>query len=237
MAPVARELSAGRGILEPLLSETSVDGQVAQLRAVLEKHSKRPVTLIGFSWGAWLSLIFTANYAHFIKKLILISSGPFEPKYAGRIQETRWGRFSKAEKKEAGLLLQKLRPPYQEDPSKAFAKFGELCARADTYHPVTTDQRSTDPIMYRYDVFQSVWQEADSLRKKGKLMEWAGRLKCPVVAIHGDYDPHPAEGVKKPLQRVLNQFRFIELHRCGHKPWIEKNARDKFFEILRAELD
>ena len=28
------------------------------------------------------------------------------------------------------------------------------------------------------------------------------KIKCPVVAIHGDYDPHLAEGVREPLSRV-----------------------------------
>ena len=63
------------------------------------------------------------------------------------------------------------------------------------------------------------------------------RIQCPVVAIHGDHDPHPAEGVREPLHRVLKSFRFILLEDCGHKPWIEKRAKDKFFSILREVLN
>ena len=61
-------------------------------------------------------------------------------------------------------------------------------------------------------------------------------IECPVVAIHGDYDPHPAEGVEKPLASILKNFRFILLQNCGHKPWIEKHAKDIFYEILKQEL-
>ena len=57
-----------------------------------------------------------------------------------------------------------------------------------------------------------------------------------MVAIHGDYDSHPAEGVEKPLSAILNDFRFIILGNCGHKPWIERQARDRFFAILEEEL-
>jgi hypothetical protein len=34
----------------------------------------------------------------------------------------------------------------------------------------------------------------------------------------------------------LSDFRFILLKQCGHKPWIEKMARDAFFSILNQEL-
>jgi pimeloyl-ACP methyl ester carboxylesterase len=57
-----------------------------------------------------------------------------------------------------------------------------------------------------------------------------------VVAIHGDYDPHPAEGVRKPLTEVLEDFRFILLKKCGHTPWREQEARDDFFRILKREI-
>jgi pimeloyl-ACP methyl ester carboxylesterase len=57
-----------------------------------------------------------------------------------------------------------------------------------------------------------------------------------VVAIHGDHDPHPAAGVQEPLSATLAQFRFILLERCGHRPWIERQARDAFYEALEEEL-
>jgi len=38
------------------------------------------------------------------------------------------------------------------------------------------------------------------------------------VSIHGDYDPHPAEGVKEPLTRVIKDFRFILLKKLRPSP-------------------
>ena len=74
------------------------------------------------------------------------------------------------------------------------------------------------------------------LRRNGKLLELGEYIRCPVVAIHGDYDPHPAEGVQTPLSAILKNFRFILVNNCGHKPWIEREARDKFYGILKEEL-
>ena len=65
------------------------------------------------------------------------------------------------------------------------------------------------------------------------LADW---VKCPVVALHGDYDPHPAEGVEAPLSERLDDFRFCLLQNCGHKPWIERGARAEFYRVLGREL-
>ena len=73
------------------------------------------------------------------------------------------------------------------------------------------------------------------MRKSGRLLEIGKYIRCPVVAIHGDYDPHPAEGVEKPLSVLLKSFRFIMLKRCGHKPWVEREAKEQFFRILKNE--
>ena len=70
----------------------------------------------------------------------------------------------------------------------------------------------------------------------GQLLKMGKSISCPVVAIHGDYDPHPAAGIKIPLEKVLTHFKFIQLEHCGHLPWIEKEAREPFFNILAEEL-
>ena len=72
MAAVARELSSFLGALEPLQTEASVDGQVEELRGILDEYGTLPLTLIGLSWGAWLSIILAARYPKFVEKLILI---------------------------------------------------------------------------------------------------------------------------------------------------------------------
>jgi pimeloyl-ACP methyl ester carboxylesterase len=233
VAPVARELASGWGVLEPLQTGTSLEGQVKELETVLKKNAESPVILIGFSWGAWLSFIFAANYPAIVKKLILIGCGGYEEKYAAGIQQTRLNRLSEDERIEATNIIEILSNPAAEDKSRAFARFGELCSKADAYDPVICE---SEVIEYQFDIFQSVWRDAAELRRSGKLLKLAQHIECPVVAIHGDYDSHPAEGVQKPLSVTLKSFRFILLKNCGHKPWIERQARDKFYGVLKEEL-
>jgi pimeloyl-ACP methyl ester carboxylesterase len=94
----------------------------------------------------------------------------------------------------------------------------------------------SDVIEYQCDIFENVWNEAKELRRSGKLRALGKQIRCPVVAIHGDYDAHSAEGVKIPLSSVIKNIRFILLKDCGHRPWIERAAKDAFFTILKKEL-
>lgn len=231
MAPVARELSPDMGVLEPLQTADTVDGQVEELRSALESEGTAPFTLIGFSWGAWLGYIFAAAYPWLVKKLILIGSGPFEEKYAHLVMETRLNRLGGEEKKEVLSLLAALNS--QPLNSDLFARIGELMSKADSYDPLTYD---TGVLLSNPCVYQSVWEQARKLRSNGELLELGARIQCPVVAIHGEYDPHPAEGVRAPLSRVLKDFHFILLQKCGHHPWLERHARDEFYRALRNEI-
>lgn len=62
MEPVARELSSQMGILEPLQKGLSLEAQVQELYEILQKMARAPIVLVGWSWGAMLSLIFTAKH-------------------------------------------------------------------------------------------------------------------------------------------------------------------------------
>jgi pimeloyl-ACP methyl ester carboxylesterase len=236
MAPVAHELALDWHVLEPLQTATSLGGQVEELKAVLERNGDLPITLIGFSWGAWLSFILTANYPAIVKKLVLISSGPYEERYATGIMETRLSRLSREGRAEARSLIEILDKPAAKDRNRAFARLGALLSQADTYDPIMDAVSDSEVINYRVDIFQSVWRDAAELRRSGRLLSLGKRIRCPVMAIHGDYDPHPAEGVRKPLSATLKSFQHILLKNCGHRPWIERQAKDRFYDILKQEL-
>jgi len=235
MAPVARELSTVQGILEPLQTKNTLEGQVQELRGVLKEYADPPIILIGHSWGAALGYILTARYHDIVRKLVLIGSGPFEEKHADNINPERLNRLNEAERIEVSDLLEIIDGSAVGDKDKAMGRLNELFARADTYAPLP--QPESDILEFSEEINRRVWAEAKPLRTSGELLELGKKIKCPVVAIHGDYDPHLAEGVKEPLSRVLKDFRFVLLEKCGHEPWLERFARDKFYKILKNELE
>jgi pimeloyl-ACP methyl ester carboxylesterase len=233
MAPVARELSTISGVLEPLQKALTIKGQVSELKTILVEHGALPITLIGFSWGSLLSFIFTAQHPSLVKKLVLVSSGVYEDKYATNITVTRLLRLTDVERAKVISLMETLDNPSVKDKNAPFARLGELIFKADSYDPLPDD---SEVLAHQYERYQSVWGQALELRKSGELLKMGQKISCPVLAIHGDYDPHPFPGVRDPLSRTLQDFRFILLQQCGHYPWLERHAKDKFYRILKKEI-
>jgi pimeloyl-ACP methyl ester carboxylesterase len=235
MKTVAEMLTQVAGILEPMQTVRSVDGQVDELHGQLMAEADLPVVLAGYSWGAWLAFLFAGRYPELVKKLILISAGPFESEYEQEVMQIRLGRLGQTERDEAEQILTEIEEGHQ-DPS-SFRRFGRLMASVDSYRRIpdekTGEADAAEPDM---DIYQSVWSEASAMRRSGELIGHAQHVLCPVVAIHGDYDPHPAEGVENSLSGRIRDFRMIRLEKCGHTPWLERHARELFFRILREEI-
>ena len=236
MAPVARRLARDYGTLEPIQTAATLEGQVQELKSILESHGHPPVALIGFSWGAWLSLIVAARYPTLVKKLLLVACGPLEERYVSALRDTRLSRLSADEKTEYESVVQALDSPATSDRDPLLSWLHKLASKADTYDGLMDQRDESDRLDRQGSVFQGVWDAAARLRSRGDLIGFAQDIQCPVIAIHGDYDPHPAAGVEEPLSGVLRDFRFVLLERCGHTPWMERQARERFYDILRAEL-
>jgi len=233
MAPVARELSAEMGVIEPLQAAGTIDGQVAELAGVLEENADLPVTVIGWSWGATLGYIFAAYHPALVKKLILVAAPPFEEEDTAAIFARRTQRLGEKERIEVFSLEETLWKSGGEERRAAMARLFHLFAAADSFDSVSHPDEVLD---YQFDINASVGLEVRQLTAGGGLLKLGAEIRCPVVAIHGDYDTHLPGDVKEPLARVLPDFRFILLEKCGHEPWAEKHAGEKFFRIVRKEL-
>ena len=170
-----------------------------------------------------------------VKKLILVGSAVFEQKYAEKIMEIRLNRLDNRERTEVLALMENLNDPLIKDKEKdiLMSHFGRLLFKADSYNPWPYRNEALD---HQYNIFRDVWKEAENLRASGDLLKMGEKIQCPLVAIHGDYDPHPYQGVQRPLSRVVKDFRFILIKNCGHYPWFEREASDKFYDILKKEL-
>jgi pimeloyl-ACP methyl ester carboxylesterase len=234
VAPVARRLSNQWSVLEAFQTRASVDGQVEELRRTIEEAAGPPVTLIGHSWGAWLAYLVAARHPGLVRKLILVGSGGFEARREEEPDRVRLARLTPGQRAEATRLREGLASASGEEKKRMFSRFGELFSLADAYEPIP---HAPEPIDYRPDIFLSVWPEAAALRASGELLALGRRIRCPVVAVHGDYDSHPAADVRDSLSNVVRNFRFVLLGRCGHEPWTEKHAQDEFYRVLRAEID
>jgi len=234
MAPVARELSKTMGVLEPLQTKDSLKGQIDELDEQLTDHADPPVILIGSSWGAVLALFLAGRRPSLIKKLILVGSAVFDAESSSQTESNRLSRLTEEnlEKYEQIRLELRLAPPDRR--GDLMKEWGKLLDESDMYDPLTADLEVIDT---QYHIFERVWPGFVALRDKpGFLKEEFSHIKCPVVVIHGEYDPHPIEGIRPFLEECLDDVRFYILPECGHYPWIERRAREDFFKVLKDEI-
>jgi pimeloyl-ACP methyl ester carboxylesterase len=164
--------------------------------------------------------------------VIIIGAPPFEEKYVHRIEGVRLSRLTEKEKQNYKIAEQQLAnlPSNAESLSPDFIT---LLTKTDIFEALPNE---TITSKFYPSVYKSVWGEASQMRSNGKLIGYSKDIKCPVVAIHGDFDPHPADGVKEPLSETLPNFRFNLIERCGHYPWMEKYGKDILYKIFYKEM-
>jgi pimeloyl-ACP methyl ester carboxylesterase len=232
VSELARDLCEDRGVLEPLQSAMTVEGQVAELAALITSVTADPVDVVGFSWGAMLGLITAARHPELGRKLVLVSSGALDDSYVPLIAARRLERMSERDKLALGSLVHAIKDAPPNEANVLFARLGELIGRLDAVDAMP----DSSVVDYRYDIFASVWKDAEAVRREGGFVECAHSLRCPVVAVHGEYDPHPSQGVFEPLASSVSDFTAVLLENCGHKPWTERGAREAFLEVMESEL-
>lgn len=229
---LARRLSISFGILEPFLLSFSIKDQIEELYSIVEQHSSGPLFFIGHSWGAWLGCLFASSYPEQVRKVIMIGAPPFSEEFAPKINETRNSRLTDSEKKDFTMALQQLEV-VNPDSNILPPILATLLSKTDIFEALAGEKITSK---FYPDVYRSIWTEATAMRRTGRLMEYVKEIRCPVVAIHGDFDPHPAEGVRNPLAEILPNFRFNLIERCGHYPWKEKFGKDILYKILYKEM-
>ena len=233
LAPVAEKLSGEMGIIDAYQTSDSINGIIHDLKEVISNHSEPPVIFTGHSWGAWLSIIYASRWPEDVKKLILVSTPPFQDETAAGIMNKRIDRMSSAQSSRFSELVKKLEILEAEKADTAFLEIASILRRADSFE-LTGDYRPD--VLFSYANYLSVWDEARQMRSSGELLRVTKKIRCPVTAIHGDYDPHPGKSIETQLKGVLEDFRFLPVEKCGHEPWSEKHASNNFFQLLRDEL-
>ncbi len=223
-----------KSVAEPLQSQNSIHALTDELCTQIQQPElENPLLLIGHSWGAWLAAFAAERCPERIRRLILIGCPPLRKKEG--MEAVRLGRLPQDSRIRCRMLKNQLLRTRGEEQNKIFRELAHLCDRADLYEPA--DDLPDETFRYDAPMYFRVWGEAELMRSSGALETCFRNLSVPVTMIHGDYDPHPAEGVFPILRESGKCSEFHLLKRCGHTPWREKYAREEFFRILAEELE
>lgn len=235
LAPLARRLARSCRVLEPFERRSggaplTVARHVADLHALLRRRiaGERPA-IVGHSWGAMLALAYAAEHPEAISCLVLVGCGTFDRAARRSLRETVEARMDDALRRRIERLPQEV-----ADPDEQFRSLGELLLPLYSW-----DLASTDLELTACDArgFEESWSDMLRLQEAGTYPAAFAAIRLPVLMLHGTTDPHPGPLIRASLAPHLPQLEYRELPRCGHYPWLEKEAREVFFSLLEEWLD
>jgi pimeloyl-ACP methyl ester carboxylesterase len=228
MAPIARRLASSYRVFEPFqrrsgLKRLTVATHVADLHDVINVHAEgcRPA-LIGASWGAMLALAYAAAHPDAAGPLILVGCGTFDPRARAALERTIAERTTDA-------IRAQLRTVVELDYDNAF----KVAVEATTpIYSVDLFNAPHDDDLIDEEAHYETWEDMLRLQANGTYPAAFAAIKVPVLMVHGTFDPHPGRLILESLRPHLPQLEYRELERCGHYPWLEKAAADRFFLIV-----
>lgn len=164
------------------------------------------------------------KYPELVDKMIMVGSGPLQDKYAPEIGERRLANLSLEE----SVVFQRVVENQATD--EDMKQIPNILDKSDNYCIQDREKHAADKTDSR--MHNEVWKEAATMRTNGELLEILKRIQCPIYLIQGECDPHPAKGITEPLEENNIACKTYILEKCGHSPFMEKYAKERFYDIL-----
>ncbi len=203
---------------------------VADLTAVITEFSVDPLSIVGYSWGGMLALLYFLETQRnrllpTVASLVLIDPAPltrshrrtFERNFAARQNGPRIKAIREAIES-SGIR--------ETDPQAYRQRTFELAVAPYFANPDIAENLT--PFRVTGRVMESVWA---SLGSEYDLISELAPAHCPTLFVHGRDDPIPVESSIEGAEAMNAEL--VLLDDCGHVPYVEQPGRlfaalDKF---------
>ena len=191
---------------------------VEDLGHVVTELPTEPLTLVGYSWGGLLALLYCLEGGHrpeltMPRRLVLIDPAPL----SARFREAFEAEFSR---RQSGAEVIRLRGELaasglrEQDPVAYRQRLFELSVAG--YFATPDRARDLTPFRVSGRVQQSVWESLGDFDVLGSLT----RLRMPSLIVHGRRDPIPLDSSDQAARALRG--RFLVLEASGHVPYVEQ---------------
>lgn len=198
----------------------------ADLAAVIAHQRAAPATLLGFSWGGLLAVLFTLEHPDLVGRLALVAPAPtYEDARAAYTAEFE-RRQSSPEVAAAREALSRagLR---ERDPQAFWRRAFELSVAG--YFKEPSRARLLTPFRVGARAQKAVWESLRGLDLRPRLPE----IRVPTLVLHGRYDPVPLAASETLVGRI-DGARLAVFEDSGHALYSEET--DRFVAELDAFL-
>ena len=198
--------------------DVSWQNHVQDLSLVIRELSLDPPTIIGYSWGALLALLYTIECQRHREhplpvKLVLVDPAPlsrphrqaFEDEFARR-QRSESIRELREDLADSGLK--------DTNPDEWRQRQFELGVAPYFTNPKAAAELT--PFRVTARVQQSVWNSLGDFDVIADL----GSVHVPAFFVHGRHDPIPLESTEKAAGAM--RARLLVLEASGHVPYVEQ---------------
>ena len=202
---------------------------VADLEALRKHWASDRLTLLGYSWGGLLAVLYALEHPDRVGRLALVAPAPltarwreeFERRLSARLADPRIMQ-ARAELSASGLA--------QRDPEK-YRRLAFALSVAGYFKDPSRAKELT-PFRVTARTQQAVWQSLGTYDLRDRLRSTFPKGRAPrAVVVHGVYDPLPIESARETA--ALLDTGVIELA-TGHAPHVE--ATEDFVRALNGFL-
>ena len=213
-------------------SEIGWRDHVADLEALRREWGIERLTMIGYSWGGLLALLYATEHPESVQALALISPAAGWGDYHRRFKDefARRSRSKEVLRMRAELEASELR---QSDPAAYQQRRFDISVAG--YFRDARDAIDSAPFVVQLQAQQATWA---SLKGYGEeLRRRVAAVRVPTLILHGRYDPIPVAWAEE-LAGLLPVARLVVLERSAHVPYVEERERtlSELRRFLREEL-
>jgi len=212
--------------------------QVADLSAVLVEFAIDSPTLIGYSWGALLAMLYSiesVNHDSHVpsltipSRLALISPAPITRGWRDAFEAALLERQRSDVIRDlrAALSASGMR---EQDPVAYRQRSFELSVAGYFADPLLAHALTPFRVVGR--VQQSIWDSLGDFDLRDGLRQFGSAVPRPVLVIHGLADPIPRAS-SMAVSDALGAT-YVELAHCGHVPYVEQPSA--LFEAMARFL-
>ena len=195
--------------------------QVADLDALIARWGLAPATLLGYSWGGLLAMLYAIEHPERVERLALVSPAAvtaqgrqeFERRFAERMRDPRV-RDARERVQGSGLR--------ERDPEAYRRRMFELSVAGYFHDP--EEARHLTPFRVTGRTQDAVWRSLAGY----DLSERLSRLSIPALVAHGRHDPIPLEEAERTARLLRARLQVFE--HSGHVPYVEEF--DRFVLVL-----
>lgn len=210
----------------PVTWRTHVD----DLSLVAGELDVDPLSIVGYSWGALLALLYTleavrSRALRHPRRLLLISPAPVSRQLRAEFEQAlaERSRAPAIQKMREELANSGLR---ERDPDAYRQRAFELSVAGYFADPRRAVELTPFRVMGK--VQASVWESLGDFDLAPEL----DLVRCPGLVVHGRQDPIPPASAQLVAEKM--GVRLVSLDDCGHVPYVEQPER--LFEATSAFL-